>query len=146
MLAFIIPLETGGTPTHPIAGQPPGIWPSPGYPAHPIAPGGGPSQGPGFPTHPIAPGGAPPSVWPSPGYPSHPIAPGGAPPEIWGPILTPENPIYLPITPPPDSGLSPEHPIYIPVYPSHPIANVPTWEDIKNFIFGQTPVRPHPEK
>jgi hypothetical protein len=96
------------------------------------------------PTHPIA--GAPPSVWPSPGYPAHPIAPGGAPPEIWGPILTPENPIYIPITPPPDSGLSPTHPIYIPVYPSHPIANVPTWDEIKDFIFGNVPARPHPEK
>jgi len=31
---------------------------------------------------------------------------------------SPEHPIYIPITPPPDSGLSPEHPIYLPVYPS----------------------------
>jgi hypothetical protein len=73
------------------------------------------------------------------------LPPQGAPPEIWGPILTPEHPIYLPITPPADSGLAPEQPIYIPVYPSHPIANVPTWEEIKEFIFGNVPARPHPE-
>jgi hypothetical protein len=46
MLAWIIPVEGGGlTPSHPIVlppTQPPGIWPSPGYPAHPIAPGGPP--------------------------------------------------------------------------------------------------------
>ena len=29
----------------------------------------------------------------------------------------PEHPIYIPVDPPPDSGLSPEHPIYLPVYP-----------------------------
>src|SRR5580765_5122931 len=57
-----------GYPAHPIApgGPPPGIWPSPGHPAHPIAPGGPPpeaSQGPGLPTHPIAPGGQPPGIW-----------------------------------------------------------------------------------
>jgi hypothetical protein len=112
MLAFIIPIETGGTPTHPIApgGPPLGIW------------GGAPS------------------------FPAHPIAPGGGGLGIWGggvPMPTP--PIYLPVLPPADSGLSPEHPIYFPVYPSHPIANVPTWEDIKNFIFGNVPARPHPE-
>lgn len=46
----------------------------------------------------------------------------------------PEHPIYIPILPPPDSGLHPEHPIYFPVHiwgggnvpmPSPPIANVP---------------------
>jgi hypothetical protein len=45
---------------------------------------------------------------------------------------TPEHPIYIPIIPPPDTGLSPEHPIYLPVeppgiwpspgVPTHPIA------------------------
>ena len=29
----------------------------------------------------------------------------------------PEHPIYIPVDPPPESGLSPEHPIYLPVYP-----------------------------
>jgi len=142
-----MPLQTGGAPTHPIApgGPPPGIWPSPGYPAHPIAPGGPPPEvwpGPGAPTHPIAPGGPPPGIWPSPGLPTHPIAPGGGPSQ--GPGF-PTPPIYIPIKPPPDSGLAPEHPIYFPVYPDHPIANVPTWQDIKDFIFGNVPQRPHPE-
>jgi hypothetical protein len=137
----------GGVPTPPIY-YPPGVN-VPVFPTHPIAPGGPPPgiwPSPGHPAHPIAPGGAPPEVWPSPGHPSHPIAPGGAPPEIWGPILTPEHPIYIPITPPADSGLAPTHPIYIPVYPSHPIVAPPTWEEIKDFIFGTTPpARPHPE-
>jgi len=52
-----------------------------------------------------------------------PIMPGEQPPGIWGggnqPFPTP--PIYIPVPPPPDSGLKPEHPIYIPVYPAHPI-------------------------
>jgi hypothetical protein len=112
--------------------QPPQIWPSPGVP-----------------THPIAPGGQPPQIWPSPGVPTHPIAPGGPPPGIWGgaPIPVPTPPIYIPITPPPDSGLHPEHPIYVPVYPTHPIAPVPTWDDIKDFLTGNLPpARPHPEK
>ena len=143
ILAFIVPLQSGGVPTPPIA-QPPGnIWPSPGLPSHPISPGGGPSQGPGFPTFPIAPGGPPPGIWPSPGYPANPIAPGGGPSQ--GPGF-PTPPVYIPIVPPPDSGLSPTHPIYIPVFPGHPIANVPVWEDIKGFILGNLPQRPHPEK
>lgn len=151
-LAMITPISggAGGVPTPPIY-YPPSVWPGPGYPAHPIAPGGGPSQPP-FPTHPIAPGGttppwgpglspSPPGIWPSPGFPAHPIAPGGGPSQ--GPGF-PTPPIYLPIVPPADSGLSPEHPIYIPVYPGHPIANVPTWEEIKDFILGQPPHRPVP--
>jgi hypothetical protein len=73
---------------------------------------------PGVPSHPIAPGGPPPGIWPSPGYPAHPIAPGGQPPGIWPSPGQPTHPIYIPVDPPPESGLSPEHPIYIPVYPS----------------------------
>jgi hypothetical protein len=64
---------------------------------------------------PVDPGYFPPGVGgpgsrpPSGGaHPSHPIT---------RPDLTPSHPIYIPITPPPDSGLSPEHPIYIPVDP-----------------------------
>jgi hypothetical protein len=78
-------------------GQPPGIWPSPGHPAHPIAPGGSPPQvwpGPGYPSNPIAPGGAPPEVWPGPGQPAHPIA--GLPPGVWPSPGHPENPIVIP--------------------------------------------------
>jgi hypothetical protein len=87
-LAYIMPVSGGpvdpgfgvpGWPSHPIAPggpppvvsppiyYPPGIWPSPGHPAHPIAPGGPPP----WVSHPI-----PPSVWPQP--------PGGQPPGIWG--------------------------------------------------------------
>jgi hypothetical protein len=55
-LAWIMPLATGGQPDQGLPGQPPGIWPSPGYPSHPIAPGG-----------------PPPGIWPSPGVPTHPI-------------------------------------------------------------------------
>jgi hypothetical protein len=103
-LALITPLSSGepGTPTHPIVipPEPPvGIWPSPGHPAHPIAPGG-----------------PPPGIWPGPGYPSHPIAPGGPPPGIWPGPGHPEHPIVIP----PD-GLAPgipSHPIYWPPYPS----------------------------
>lgn len=82
-------------PEHPIAPTPPlviwggpwfppGIWPSPGYPAHPIAPGGPPPgiwPDPGYPAHPIAPGGPPPGIWPSPGHPAHPIVIPEPPPE-----------------------------------------------------------------
>jgi hypothetical protein len=96
-----------GVPTHPIApgGPPPGIWPSPGYPAHPIAPGGPPPSiwpSPGVPTHPIY---WPPSIWPDPGYPAHPIAPGGPPPGIWPSPGVPTHPIVLPPdVPPPETS------------------------------------------
>ena len=54
-----------------------------------------------------------------------PIIPPGQPQPplgIWGPTdPRPTPPIYVPVPPPPESGLSPEHPIYIPVYPAHPI-------------------------
>jgi hypothetical protein len=107
-LAWIIP-QSVGSPEHPIVyppnpSQPPGIWPSPGYPAHPIAPGGPPPgiwPGPGYPAHPIAPGGPPPGIWPSPGQPSHPIV-YPPPPGIWPSPGHPEHPIVLP--PPPGGG------------------------------------------
>jgi hypothetical protein len=65
-------------PTHPIVippdaqPVPPEVWPGPGKPTHPIAPGGSS----GTPTHPIAPGGGP----------AHPIV---FPPEITHPIVIP---------------------------------------------------------
>jgi hypothetical protein len=113
-LAMITPLSDVH-PDHELPGQPPGIWPSPGHPSHPIAPGG-----------------PPPGIWPSPGHPAHPIAPGGPPLGIWGggnmPVPTP--PIYLP--PETIPGTKPEHPIYIPpsIWPSpgvptHPIVLPP---------------------
>jgi hypothetical protein len=53
---------------------------------------------------------------PDQGLPGVPGGDGGL--GIWGPTDPfPTPPIYIPITPPPESGLSPEHPIYIPVYP-----------------------------
>jgi hypothetical protein len=98
---------------------PPGIWPSPGHPAHPIAPGGTP----GFPSHPIywppyPDQGLPPISGGAPGYPSHPIA--GLP-------GAPTHPIVLPPGTIPD--VKPEHPIYIPPappgVPTHPIVMPP---------------------
>jgi hypothetical protein len=120
-LAYIVWVNEGaegGHPSHPIApgGQP-------GYPSHPIYNPPYPSQGPGFPTHPIAPGGQPPGIWG--GAPPYvdigfPGPQPGRPPGIWGPTdPRPSQPIYIPITPPPESGLSPEHPIYVPVYPDN---------------------------
>jgi hypothetical protein len=103
-------LSIGGGPVYPPA-QPPGIWPSPGHPAHPIAPGtppgiwGGPplypDQGlppgsPGSPSHPWVP--------PQPGYPAHPIQ--GVPPGYWGGVAPPY----------PDQGL----PGAQPGVPAHP--------------------------
>jgi hypothetical protein len=63
-LAYVIPVS-GGQPDQGLPGQPPGIWP-----------------GPGFPTHPIAPGGPPPGIWP--GQPGHRPDQGlPQPPGIW---------------------------------------------------------------
>lgn len=81
-------LEVGGGPVVGGGGsQPPSIWPSPGYPAHPIAPGG-----------------PPPGIWPSPGYPAHPIVlpPEGGPPTIWPSPGRPSHPIYFPPPPAPE--------------------------------------------
>jgi len=113
MICIVIPL--GAAPGYPDQGlpQPPGtgIWPSPGHPAHPIAPGGQPGHpdqglppGAGHPSHPIA-------LPPMPVHPEHPIAGVGG---------TPEHPIYTPPAP----GV-PSHPIYIPGTPTHPIALPP---------------------
>ena len=77
-------------------GEPPGIWPSPGHPAHPIAPGGPPPGiwGPNDPRptppiyYPGAPGQPPGVINGGPGslppWVMPPIAPGGQPPGIWG--------------------------------------------------------------
>jgi hypothetical protein len=100
-----------------LPGQP-GIWPSPGYPSHPIAPGGPPPVvgwvPPGtVPGQPISGGGyivawSPVYGWvvlpiggatpPQPGEPTHPMAPGGGPSQ--GPGL-PTQPIAGPPTPEP---------------------------------------------
>lgn len=93
------PPEVGGGPILP----PPGIWPSPGHPAHPIAPG------------------TPPGIW------------GGAPPLVTPPIWLPGHPSTGPIYPvgPVDPGYGigighPAHPIY-PVIPVDPDYDIPTF-------------------
>jgi hypothetical protein len=102
-MASLTGLGVGGGPAEP----PPGIWPSPGHPAHPIAPGG-----------------PPPGVWPWPGRPAHPIAPGGPPPGIWPGPGAPAHPIVLPpdLIPglPPNIGIWPS-----PGVPTHPIVLPP---------------------
>jgi hypothetical protein len=126
--------EVGGGPIVPGA-PPPGIWPSPGVPAHPIVIVPPDSVSPGVPTHPIyipvfpahpivIPPGAiapgvpehpiylPPSIWPSPGHPAHPIV---IPPDAISPGV-PSHPIVLPPAPPevwPGPG-QPAHPIVLP--------------------------------
>jgi hypothetical protein len=74
--------------------EPPTIWPSPGHPAHPIAPGGPPPEVgiPVFPTNPIFLPDPPPGIFPPPSV-ANPIVPvpptvNPQPPpgEIWPPI------------------------------------------------------------
>jgi hypothetical protein len=114
----------GGAPPNyvDIGGPPPqpGVWPGPGYPAHPIAPGGPPP----YPSHPI-----PPTVWPTP--------PGGAPPGVWGGANQPfPTPPIAPGGPP----SFPAHPIPPVVWPPGPgSAPLPPLE-----IWGGAPV-PHPD-
>lgn len=94
--ASLTNIGIGGGPVIPPEGEkPPGIWPSPGRPEHPIAPGGRPpgiwgGSG-GLPK--------PPGVWPG-GHPEHPIAPGG--PEI--PPIPTDPPPDGADKPPPEGG------------------------------------------
>jgi hypothetical protein len=97
-LAYIFLIDQG--PTDPGFGVP-------GWPAHPIAPGGPPP----YPSHPIPPTvwpnppgqgpGNPPGFWggsaPWPGYPMPPMAPGGPPPH-------PSHPIPPGVWPSPPGG------------------------------------------
>lgn len=104
--ATITGVGVGGGPIVPPEGGgegPPSIWPSPGHPAHPIAPGGPPPGiwGPNDPrpTPPIVlppyePGGPPVGIWPSPGHPAHPIVIPEPPPQPEG----------SPDKPPPEEG------------------------------------------
>jgi hypothetical protein len=144
-MAMIIPIA-GGRPDQGLPGQPPGIWgggnvPMPTPPIYypPSGGGGGGGQppgiwpSPGHPSHPIAPGGRPPGIWGgAPPYPDQGLpGGGGGGTGIWGggnvPMPTP--PIYLP--PGTIPGLKPEHPIYIPPsvgvpgFPTHPIVLPP---------------------
>src|SRR6516162_1473886 len=89
--------EIGGGPIVPPT-QPPGIWPSPGVPTHPIYYPPVISGPPGpWPTPPIYLPPTLPGIWPSPGHPAHPIY---YPPVISGPPGPwPTPPIYLPQPP-----------------------------------------------
>jgi len=72
--------------------------------------------------------------WPDQGLPQ-------PPPGIWGPNdPRPSLPIYIPITPPPGSGLEPTHPIYIPVYPDNALPGSQPGPD--NSLPGY---QPHPD-
>ena len=123
------PSQGPGFPTHPIAPGGPGLdfWGgvAPPWVSHPIAPGGRPpypSQGPGFPTHPIAPGGQPPGIWPSPGHPDNSLPPVLG---IWPSPGVPSHPIVLP------PGFAPPGSA-----PIQPIAGVPVGD---NFIAFNVP-------
>jgi hypothetical protein len=115
----------------------------PGFPTHPIAPGGPPpgfwgGVAPPLPTHPIAPGGLPPGFWGgvAPPVATHPIAPGGPPPGYWGGVAPPHPDQGLPGVPPgywggvapphPDQGLPGQPPGYwggvAPPHPTQPIS------------------------
>jgi hypothetical protein len=155
--AVEIAWETGNPPVE----QPPEEKP-PGFPAHPIAPGGGDQ-----PSHPIAPGGEAPDQG-LPGEqprPDHEL-PGDQPrPDHELPGDQPRPDHELPGDQPrpdqglPPSGVKPEHPIYLPPYidnslpgdqprPSHPIELPPDLvegippeklEELKSFLLGNLP-------
>jgi hypothetical protein len=123
-----VPDWSGGG-NYPDQGLPPsgvGIWPGPGVPTHPIAPGGPPPTvwpGPGRPDQglPVPPQvwpgpgrtdqglPVPPEIWPGPGRPDQGLP--GQPPGFWGgsPVPTPTPPIYLP-SPPGIWGGAPSYP------------------------------------
>jgi hypothetical protein len=115
-----VPERPGGTPTPPIYYPPTG----------PVDPGFG---VPGWPAHPIAPGGPPPSVTPPIYYPPVPAHPIVIPPDAIAPGV-PAHPIYLPGEPThpiviPPGAIAPgvpTHPIVLPpVEPAHPIVIPP---------------------
>lgn len=117
-------------------GSPP-PYPDQGLPGQPPYP----SQGPGFPTHPIAPGGPPLGTWGgvAPPWVSHPIAPGGSPGY-------PSHPIYYPPYPSQGPGF-PTHPIVVPPPPSTepPVEGVKPppegggWGYVENWGWGYFP-------
>jgi len=126
-LAVITPVSGGHPSTGPIVPEGPV---DPGYGvslppvvSHPIAPGGGPSQGPGFPTHPIAP-------------PTYPVDPGYGIPTIPG--IWPSPPAFpdhsLPIAP-----VLPTHPIYRPEAPNNDLPLPPgaVWPPLPPSVDGQ---------
>ncbi len=96
-------ITTPGGPDNSLPEAPPGIWPSPGHPSHPIVM---PPPPPGIWPPPV-------SIWPpTPLPPNYPLPPGSIWPPIvsGGPIVPPPRPDQgLPGTPPtpghPDQGL-----------------------------------------
>jgi hypothetical protein len=106
--------DSGNRPDNSLPGVPPGVN-VPGFPTHPIAPGGppvgiwpNPPGGGGVPTHPIY---NPPGVWPNPpgggNYPTtgpvfppvgpdNTLPPSGPPPTVSLPIVLPEPPEQVP--------------------------------------------------
>lgn len=104
---------------------PVGIWPSPGHPAHPIAPGG-----------------PPPGIWPSPGHPAHPIV---LPPEGGVPPIQPPDSVWP--NPPEGIAPTPEHPIYYPK-PEPPAGSLISWKVVwtpnTGWIVIGVPNVPHP--
>lgn len=119
IFALVIPLgdSSGLVPSHPIAGAPPGVWPSPPvYPGHGLPPQPGhPDQGlppqAGHPSHPIE---LPPRP---PGTPAHPVYNPGAPTQPIHIPGTPTTPIFIPPTPTHPIALPPGH-VYPPLPPS----------------------------
>ena|SRR5215472_6750282 len=115
VLVWLVPYaQVGGGPIYPPAapGQPPTIWPSPGYPAHPIAPGGPPPQVGGGPIY-------PPSIWPTPPGPGGPgLTPPPTPPPPqaaptgfkWGQAVVPEKGWEWVAVPTPTAGNLPTTP------------------------------------
>jgi hypothetical protein len=142
-----------GPPLHPgwptVPGWPGGSLPGGGGGAGPpIAgwPGGLPGGG-GFPGQggPVDPGYSPPWARPQPprpGWPTVPGWPGGSLPGGIEGFPHPSHPIYIPITPPPESGLEPTHPIYIPVYPDNSLPGPqpsPGWPTVPGWPGGSLP-------
>lgn len=116
-MASLTGLGVGGGPMPPV-----GIWPSPGHPAHPIAPGG-----------------PPPGLWPG-GHPEHPIVlPPDKPPEVPPPSVWPN--------PPEGIAPTPEHPIYYPK-PEPPAGTLITWKAVwteaTGWLVVGVPNVPHP--
>lgn len=152
--ATLTGLGVGGGPMPPGSGSPgdpPGIWGGPidPYPDHGLPPPTGIWPPPGRPTHPIAPGGPPPGIWPGPGpLPGieHPIVipPENVPPDFKPPEPPAPGSPTTPVPPPAGSGGWPVNPMTPPAYlvvnypgigpvyvaqPAHPPSPTPTSGD-----------------
>jgi hypothetical protein len=144
-LAMITPLSSGN-------GQPPTIWPSPGVPTHPIAPGGPPPGYWGGVAPPYVDIGLPGPQPPSGAHPSHPIwrpdlgfwggyrppyvdiGPPGQQPGIWPSPGVPTHPIVLP----------PDLPPTLPPPDSRPIDWKTVWSPTTGWVVVGVPTGPTP--